>query len=110
MTTPDAVTERPILDYTCRGGPLDGQCVISRFPDGFLLVEKPTGLVWLYDRNRLQPIPDDDDEVVTTEQVDDPHWVMRDGSPFVWDPVRSYAAAEGNTYDVIAYGAGEQTQ
>jgi hypothetical protein len=93
MTTPDPV-ERPTYDYACLGGPLEGQRVISRFPDGFLLVEKPTGLAWLYDRS----------------QVDDPRWMMRDGSPFIWDTVRSHAAAEGNTYDVIAYGAGEQTQ
>jgi hypothetical protein len=92
MTTPDPV-ERPTFDYTCLGGPLDGQQMISRFPAGFLLVEKSTSLVWFYDRS----------------QVDDPSWQMRDGSPFIWDRVRSHAAAEGNDYDVIALGAGEQT-
>ncbi|MEU7590616.1 hypothetical protein AB0A95_30540 [Micromonospora sp. NPDC049230] len=33
----------------CSGGPLDGQALASRFPQGFLLVDKPNGCCWLYD-------------------------------------------------------------
>ena len=33
----------------CSGGPLDGQEAASRFPRGFLLVDKPAGTSWLYD-------------------------------------------------------------
>lgn len=33
----------------CVGGPLDGQDALSRFPHGFLLVDKPAGECWLYD-------------------------------------------------------------
>lgn len=31
------------------GGPLDGRRAVSRFPRGFLLVDKPAGTCWLYD-------------------------------------------------------------
>ncbi|MFC0529592.1 hypothetical protein [Phytohabitans kaempferiae] len=33
----------------CHGGPLDGQVRISRYPNGFLLGDKPTGRAWFYD-------------------------------------------------------------
>lgn len=33
----------------CTGGPLDGQTWESRFPDGFLLVDRPTQRVLIYD-------------------------------------------------------------
>lgn len=33
----------------CVGGPLDGQQAASRFPRGFLLVDRPAGECWLYD-------------------------------------------------------------
>lgn len=92
MTTPDLV-ERPTFNYTCLGGPLDGQQMISRFPAGFLLVEKPTGLVWIYDHSL---------------QVENPNWTMRDGSPFVWNRQMSANAADDSFFDVIALGAGEQ--
>lgn len=102
MTTPDGSTDR-LYDYVAKGGPLDGQRIISRFPNGFLLVEKPTGLVWFYDSDHIvEPSPDSG-----TKQ---PGWTMRPGSPFTWDTVLSHQAAEGNRYDVIAHGAGEQTQ
>jgi hypothetical protein len=35
---------------TARGGPIDGQTVVSRFPKGFLLVDMEQQQVWLYDR------------------------------------------------------------
>lgn len=38
----------PIHEGPCVGGPLDGQAAQSRFPLGFLLVDKPAGTCWLY--------------------------------------------------------------
>ncbi len=32
----------------CRGGPLDGEQVEARFPDGFLLVDKARQRAWVY--------------------------------------------------------------
>ncbi|MFI7608908.1 hypothetical protein ACIBTV_27860 [Micromonospora sp. NPDC049366] len=37
------------LQGACVGGPMDGQQAVSRFPRGFLLVDKPAGECWLYD-------------------------------------------------------------
>lgn len=38
-------------NYTgpCYGGPLDGKEMTSRFPKGFLLVDKQANECWLYD-------------------------------------------------------------
>ncbi|MER5608328.1 hypothetical protein AB0F93_00030 [Micromonospora tulbaghiae] len=33
----------------CVGGPLAGQTIASRFPQGVLLVDRPAGHCWLYD-------------------------------------------------------------
>jgi hypothetical protein len=38
-----------VWEGICRGGPLDGQPGASRFPAGFLLVDKPRRLCWVYD-------------------------------------------------------------
>lgn len=40
---------RRVYEGRCDGGPLDGQTGQSRFPDGFLLVDKPAGQCWVYD-------------------------------------------------------------
>lgn len=91
MTSPEPeVTERPTYTGLCHGGPLDGKTMISRFPAGFLLVDKPGGLVWIYDTIGSG-------------------WDCRASSPEPWNRDKSYDAANGNTYDVIALGAGEQT-
>jgi hypothetical protein len=34
----------------CRGGPWHGRHGESRYPQGFLLIDKPRRRVWLYDR------------------------------------------------------------
>jgi len=33
----------------CQGGPLDGQKGMSRFPRGFVLIDKPADQCWIYD-------------------------------------------------------------
>jgi hypothetical protein len=35
----------------CVGGPIAGQKWVSRFPKGFLLVDKPNNKCWIYDWN-----------------------------------------------------------
>lgn len=64
------------------GGPLDNQQVTSRFPRGFLLVDKPNARCWLYDAT-----PDG--------------WTVR-GDAEPWDRQRSRTAADGIEYDVLA--------
>ena len=41
--------EDAIYEGNCQGGPLDGQPGSSRFPSGFLLVDKAANKAWVYD-------------------------------------------------------------
>jgi hypothetical protein len=68
----------------CVGGPLDGKDTISRFPKGFLVVDKPAGRCWLYDI-----------------AADESGWILREGYPQAWDRQKSEEAAEGSDYDVL---------
>lgn len=75
----------------CFGGPLDGQERSSRYPKGFLLVDRQQGLCWLYDAPEGQA-----------------GFVCRDpaGEPLVEDPNANrnrWRAAEEFSYDVLAY-------
>lgn len=40
-----------VANYTgpCYGGPLDGKDAVSRFPKGFLLVDKVENQCWIYE-------------------------------------------------------------
>lgn len=77
----------------CQGGPLDGQQAISRFPKGFLLVDKEGNVCWLYDW-------DGDGFKVRQEE---PSEVLLDG------PRNRYRAAREFSYDVLALpGGGEE--
>lgn len=67
----------------CEDGPLAGREVISRFPLGFLLVDKPNNECWIYE------------------------WVgtgfrVRDMAPMPVDIAKRDRAAEGSDYDVLA--------
>jgi hypothetical protein len=73
----------------CQGGPLDGRTGQSRFPRGFILVDKPAGQVWIYD---LQPAP----------QVPPLVFQARAGYPVPLDRERHLRAADGQDYDVVA--------
>lgn len=64
------------------GGPLQGEQASSRFPKGFILVDKPRKLVWIYDWDG------------TKFQFREP--------PLPLDNSKRYRAAEGNDYDVMA--------
>lgn len=78
--------------YTAHGGPLDGQVIESRYPKGFLLVDKPEQKVWIYhyiaeDAANKGPFG----------------WVCCLGSPHGQDDLLQSAAANGFSYDVRAF-------
>ncbi len=79
--------DKIIFTHVCVGGALDRQAATSRYPGGFLLVDKPN--------ERMQTYKQDADT-----------WAS-DGTWQTWDSDASWAAAEGNDFDVIALGAGE---
>ncbi len=68
----------------CRGGPCDGQEVESRFPDGFLAVERQKRKVWIYDRNpetgefvARRPIADTLNDELRWRAASEPHYDVR---------------------------------
>lgn len=67
----------------CRGGPLDGQTVVCRNPEGFLCADKPAGRAWIYD-------------LVGDE------FHVREPEPRQFDPARAINAAFSDGFDVIA--------
>jgi hypothetical protein len=73
------------ITLVCVGGVLDGQEATSRFPKGFLAVDKPAGQCWLYDI-----------------AADSSGWILREGYPQPWDRQKSWLAAEGVDFDVLA--------
>lgn len=44
----DSVSQPALYTGRCNGGPFDGRPGESRYPGGFLLVDKPAGRSWLY--------------------------------------------------------------
>jgi len=67
----------------CRGGPLDGQPGQSRFPKGFLLVDRPADRCWIYEWTGSE-------------------FQVRDPQPMPVDTAKRWRAAEEATYDVVA--------
>ena len=79
---------KQIWNAPCVGGPMDGQDGVSRFPKGFLVVDRVAGKCWLYD-------------------YDGTSFVVReaDGMDLIEDENAEnnrYRAAEESEYDVIA--------
>lgn len=70
----------------CIGGPMQGEEGESRFPKGFVLVDKPNGLAWIYDWDS------ESETFQAREEV-------------VYDPEKAFGAAEGIDYDVRALDA-----
>lgn len=69
----------------CVGGPYANRTVTSRYPKGFLLVDRPTARAWLYD---------------STGDT----FTCRDGmTPMTADTAKRLRAAEEPDYDVMAY-------
>jgi hypothetical protein len=76
---------------TCRGGPLDGQPGQSRFPKGFLLVDKPKNLCWIYEWDNISR-----------------EFYARDNEPMTVELEGRLRAADEHNYDVVAapWGSG----
>lgn len=72
----------------CHGGPIDGQEAVSRFPKGFLLVDKPADHCWIYEW-------DAEKESFYVRQQE-PMISLTEG------PKNRYRAAEEGNYDVLA--------
>jgi hypothetical protein len=79
---------KDVWNGPCVGGPLDAQDGVSRFPLGFLLVDRPANQCWIYDWTDGQFVVR---EAAGTELVSDP-----DGDK------NRYRAADEAEYDVIA--------
>jgi hypothetical protein len=79
-----------VQEGRCHGGPLDGLVRISRYPDGFLLGDKPTGRAWFYDWR-------------------DGAFHVRDPEPQPLTDALAVSTAMGDEYDVLAVpGTGEE--
>lgn len=72
----------------CYGGPLNGSEMQSRFPKGFLLVDKPAGHCWIYEWNAEQQ--------TFHARQEEPMPALIEGEK------NRYRAAEEGNYDVIA--------
>lgn len=79
--------EKVLYSGTCRGGPLDGRAGYSRFPKGFVLVDKPNNAVWVYDY---------DSDTSTFTMQDRPTYLNR---------AKAWIAAQESDYDVRALDA-----
>lgn len=77
--------ERTLFVGMCRGGPRDGEEAVSRFPKGFLLVDKPSGVCWIYDWAQDVPV-----------------FNCRRDTGYELDHNRRIKAAEQFDYDVVA--------
>ena len=88
MSTSDTPTsgseDKLIYRGRCVGGPLDGAAASCRYPAGFVLADKPSGLAWIYDR--------------TAEGT----FAVREQDGRALDLRRATMAAIGDAYDVIA--------
>jgi hypothetical protein len=83
----------------CLGGPMNARDGASRFPSGFILVDKESDLVWIYDY-----IPYGESPTGGAFQVR-----MRDGEPLISDrdqPKNRIRAAEEVEFDVRSVGWG----
>lgn len=88
---PEAVPEgyvpaEELFEGICHGGPLDGKEAVSRFPKGFLLVDKPNNHCWIYEwnGNGFEVRNDEPMDVQTTGEKN------------------RFRAAEESNYDVLA--------
>lgn len=75
----------PIFTGPCVGGPYAGRTMTCRYPKGFLLVDRPTSRVWLYD------------------STGDTFTCRDGGTPMKADTAKRLQAAEEPDYDVMAY-------
>lgn len=82
--------DKVLYEGICFGGPMNGEIGISRYPKGFLLVDKAADKCWVYEWNA--------DAGCFTARDDEPMSVSHEG--------RIRAATESD-YDVLAVGNGD---
>lgn len=92
LTDPDAAAgpdtgEPERYTGTCVGGPYHGTTMTSRYPKGFLLVDRPSNTAWIYDYGNAPAAV----------------FTCRDTAGATLDEAGRWRAAEEATYDVIAY-------
>jgi len=71
----------------CQGGPLNGKPGMSRFPKGFLLVDKQADTAWVYDWNGVA-------------------FICRDDEPRDLETEGRMEAADSSDWDVVAFTEG----
>jgi hypothetical protein len=72
-----------LYDGPVHGGPWDGRHAQSRFPRGFLLIDRVADQVWIYDRG------------------DDGAFTARSDTPMAVDDAKRWRAAEEDEYDIL---------
>ena len=82
--------DKLLYEGICFGGPLHGELGISRFPKGFLLVNKAANECWLYEWN-----------------VDAECFTVRDDNAMPVEKAGRLRAASESDYDVLAVGNGD---
>lgn len=90
VEVPDTVTYWGM----CHGGPLEGKEAVSRFPKGFLLVDKATNRCWIYDYDKEQH--------TFSARQEEPMEVQTEGEK------NRYRAALEPNYDVLAGPWGDE--
>lgn len=83
----DPDSEKTLYIGQCVGGPLDGKEGVSRFPKGFVLIDKPNSVAWVYDYSESTGI-------------------FTSRSPDIHDRERGKRAADESDYDVRALDRG----
>lgn len=80
-----------VFNGDCRGGPMDGQLGMSRFANGFLLVDRPGNRMWIYDAKH-ESIPPNPREYCEFQ--------VRDEEGYELDMDRAWTTGDGLEWDV----------
>lgn len=93
---PDDITDpcperaaRQLYEGPGVGGPLDQAILTSRFPQGIVAVDKPTGRAWIYD-------------YAPAGEGAPARFTARDATGESLDDAKRWRAADGGDYDVVA--------
>ena len=91
-----AMAEKYLYEGICVGGPMDGQDGLSRYPEGFILVDPRPGKqrVWVYDYHEGT----DDNSAKLSDRS---RFIAREGD--VLDEERAERTANQPHYDVRAF-------
>lgn len=82
--------DKTLYEGLCFGGPMNGEVGISRFPKGFLLVNKAANECWIYEWD-----------------ANSKSFTVRNEQPMPVDFDGRIRAASESEYDVLAVGNGD---